>query len=174
MHIRIEGFFVERVINKAMSRKMLFWNIKRDKSTIVYINVGSENFAEFLKIATENQCKVEVLKEAGLPFLIKKYKKRKMLFIVICSVFMGLLIASNFVWNIQIYGVRSIDKDELMQELNNNGLKIGISKIRVDKNSIINKIRLDRKDIAWIGIDILRDKCSGKSSRVGNKARNNK
>ena len=174
IHVRIEGFFVERVINRAMSRKMSFWNIKRDKSTIVYANVGLGDFDELLKIVEENQCKMEKLNESGLPFVMKKYKKRKIFFIVVFLICFVLLTASNFVWNIEIEGLQSIDYNELMQELNSNGLKIGILKGKVDEDSIINKIRLDRKDISWIGIELSRYKCISKSCRSRNEARNNR
>ena len=61
---------------------------------------------------------------------------------------------SNFIWNIEIKGTDKIDSNELMQTINNEGLTIGKLKSKVDLKSIINKIRLDRADIAWIGIDL--------------------
>ena len=42
-----------------------------------------------------------------------------------------------------------------MSLLDENGIKIGMLRSKIDKEKLINKIRLERNDISWIGIDIL-------------------
>ena len=69
-------------------------------------------------------------------------------------VLIGLIATSNFIWNIEIIGNTEITKEELMQVLNQNGLKIGSNKNKVDTNLLINNVRLQRDDIAWIGISM--------------------
>lgn len=157
INIRIEGFFVEKVISKATNKKIVLWNIKRDKSCIVYANVGIYSYEELVKITDENKCKIEILKKSGLPFVIEKYRKRKTILIMFIAVSLLLITISNFVWNIQIKGNSSISKEELMKELNDNGLKVGMLKRKVNEEKIINQIRLDRQDISWIGIDLSRN-----------------
>ena len=89
-----------------------------------------------------------------LLYLIDIEKEKKIfvgaLAIIICVV----IYLSNFIWNIEIEGIDKIDSNELMQTINNEGLTIGKLKSKVDLKNIINKIRLDRQDIAWIGIDL--------------------
>lgn len=154
MNIRVEGFFVEKVISRATNKKIALWNIKREKSCIVYANVGIDNYEELAKITNENKCKIEILKKSGLPCIIERYKKRKTILIMFILVSILLVTISNFVWNIQIEGNLSISKEELIKELNDNGLKVGMLKRKVDEEKIINQIRLDRQDISWIGITI--------------------
>lgn len=154
VHVRIEGFFVERVINKAINKKIFLWNIKRDKSTIIFANLGITNFKEFANIAKENKCRISILEKRGLPFVLNRYRKRKIFFISIILVFVILIGLSNFVWNIQIEGIEKIDQQELLEQLQEQGLRIGKFKYNINKNNIVNKIRLDRQDVAWIGIEI--------------------
>ncbi len=66
----------------------------------------------------------------------------------------GIIISSNYIWNIEIEGNINISKEELIETLKENGLYIGISKENLDTKSVINKIRLNRDDIAWIGITV--------------------
>ena len=154
VHIRIEGFFVERVMNKAANKKILFWNMKRDKSTIIYTNVGLQDFKGLIKIAKDNKCKIKILEKKGLPFIFNKYKKRKIFFAFILIICVTLFTLSNFVWNIEIDGLNNIDKEEFIKELNDDGLKVGNAKRKIDTQSIINKIRLKRNDISWVGIEL--------------------
>ena len=154
VHIRIEGFFVERVMNNAIAKKLFIWNIKRDKTTIIYANVGVKDFKILSKIAKDNKCRIKIIKKKGMPFVFNKYKKRKIFVILIAIVILVVLTLSNFIWNIQIEGVETIDKNELIGELKINGLDTGKLKNKLDCSKIINQIRLERDDISWLGIEL--------------------
>lgn len=154
INIKVEGYFVERFINKSVNSKIFFWNIKREKSTIAYANVGIKDFKELCKIAKQTKCKLKILNKKGLPFLMHRYKKRKIFLITIIILLIVLLTISKFVWNIRIEGLNKINQTEIIEILNNKGLKTGKIKSNIDKQKIINEIRLEREDIAWIGIEI--------------------
>lgn len=154
LYIQIEGFFVEKVMNNCISKKIFFWNIKRDKTTIIYVNIGIKDFKELLKISKKNGCKIKIINKKGLPFLFNRYRKRKTFFIFTILIFISLVVLSNFIWNIQIEGLDKINQDDIINELSNDGLKIGILKKSINTKSIINKIRLERSDISWIGIEL--------------------
>lgn len=66
----------------------------------------------------------------------------------------SLILASNFIWNIEIQGINKISKDEIETILENDGVSIGKNKHRINKQEIINTIRLQRDDTAWMGIEI--------------------
>ncbi len=51
-------------------------------------------------------------------------------------------------------GTEKIDNNELIEDLKNMGLKRGALRSRVNTNEIINDVRLKRKDISWIGIEL--------------------
>ena len=154
VHIKIEGFFVERVINKAINSNIFFWNMKRTKSTILYTNVGLKQYKELVDIASQNQCQITMLSQRGLPFVFSRYKKRKIFLIVIILIIALLFTLSKFIWNIKIEGLNKIDKQEMLNILEKEGIQVGILKSKVNQEKTINKIRLEREDIAWIGIQL--------------------
>lgn len=154
VNILVEGFFTERFINTCINKNILLFNIKRDKSTIIYANVGIFDFKNVVKIAKQSKCRVKIQRKCGLPFLFNRYKKRKIFAIALVSIICVIIYLSNFIWNIEIVGTDKINQNELIKTINSEGLTIGKLKRKVDLKSIINKIRLDRKDIAWIGIDL--------------------
>ena len=154
VNILVEGFFTERFINTCINKNIFLFNIKRDKSTIIYANVGIFDFKNVVKIAKQSKCRVKIQRKGGLPFLFNRYKKRKIFAIALVSIICVIIYLSNFIWNIEIVGTDKINQNELIKTINSEGLTIGKLKRKVDLKSIINKIRLDRKDIAWIGIDL--------------------
>ena len=118
------------------------------------MNVGIHDFKKLIPIARKVQCKVKIQKKKGIPFILNRYKKRKIflaLFLVIVTL---LFISSNFVWNVEIREENNLEIENIMQDLEEQGLKPGVSKNNIDTKSIINNIRLKRDDIAWMGIEL--------------------
>ena len=154
VNIKVESYYLERFINICISKKILLWNIKRKKSTILYANLGINDYRRIKEIAKKTKSKVKIEKKRGLPFLLNKYRKRKIFLAFFLLIITTLIISSNFIWNIEIKGNEKINGEEILEVLNQNGFKIGINKNNIDTESIINKIRLQRDDIAWIGINM--------------------
>ena len=152
--IVIEGYYIEKFINICNNEHIELWNIKRENAIKLHTSVEIKNFKLLRNICKKTKCKVKIEKKSGLPFVIKKYKKRKVFIIILLIIIMGIITLSNFIWNIEVKGNTRISKIEILEELSKNGLKIGTYKGKINANSVINKIRLDREDIAWIGIDI--------------------
>ena len=154
VNIKVESFFLERFINICISKNIFLWNIKRNKSSVLYANISVKDYKRLRQIAKKTKSIVSIKKKKGLPFVLHKYRKRKIFFALLIIIFIVMVITSNFIWNIEIKGNININSDEIVQELNKQGLKIGKNKKKIDTNYIINKIRLNRDDIAWIGISI--------------------
>lgn len=152
--ISVEGYYIERFINICISEDILLWNIKREKSSFLYANIGIKNFKKLKDIARKTKCRIELKEKKGIPFLLHRYKKRKIFLILLILLVILIYSASNFVWNIEVIGNETISSEELIQNLNENGLKIGRLKSKVDTKDIINNIRLEREDIAWMGIEL--------------------
>lgn len=154
VRVEIEGFFIERVINLCSNKSILLWNSKRQKASLLLTNVSIKDYRKIVKIAKQTKCKIKIKAKKGLPFIFNKYRKRKIFFIFLSIIAIGIISLSNFIWNIEIVGNNNISKEEMIQALEKEGLKTGLLKSKVDTKDIINKIRLDRDDLAWIGIEI--------------------
>lgn len=154
VNIIVEGYFIERFMNIAISKNILLWNNKRQKSSILHTNVSIKDFKEAVEIAKQTKCKIKIKTKKGLPFIFNKYKKRKIFFAFLLCIVISIIALSNFVWNIEITGNKNISSEELIQTLKEEGLTVGTLKSKVNTKEIINKMRLVRSDLAWVGIEI--------------------
>lgn len=154
IRITVEGYFIERFINLCLKKGILLWNNKRKKSTLLEVNVSIKDFREVVQIAKKSQCKVKIKQKKGLPFLFHKYRKRKVFALFLGIILLMILALSNFVWNIEIQGNETIEKQELLQTLKEEGLTIGTLKSKIDTKMMISKMRLNRNDLAWVGIEL--------------------
>ena len=154
LNIEVEGVFVERFINMCKAKQILLWNIKMKEEVKIYTNIRIKDYKSIRKIAKKTNTKIKIRKKCGMPFIFNRYKKRKILGIILILVFLVLVFLSNFIWNISITGNTQIPSQEILEGLKKEGLKIGTFKKNIDLNKVINNIRLNNNDIAWIGIKI--------------------
>ena len=154
IRISIEGYYIERFINICRNNKIAIWNLKRDKKVKLELNVGIKELKRVAKIAKKTKCKMRITKKKGLPFLFNRYKKRKLFFAFLIAIIIILAISSNFIWNIQIVEEDKDTMENLYQDVIDGGLTIGTMKSKINTKDIINKVRLKRDDIAWMGIEL--------------------
>ncbi len=154
IRISIEGYYIERFINICRNEKITIWNLKRDKNVKLELNIAIKDLKRVTKIAKQTKCKMKITRKKGLPFIFNKYKKRKLFFVFLIVIIIILAISSNFIWNIQIIEEDKQNIQNLYQDVVDSGLQIGTMKAKINTKDIINKIRLKRDDIAWIGIEL--------------------
>lgn len=154
VRISVEGYYIERFINICTTSKILIWNLKREKGIKLFLNVGIKDFYEIIKIAKKLKCKVKIIRKRGMPFLINRYKKRKIFFLSLIIITILIGISTNYIWNINIEIEDNIEIENIEQDIKDAGLEVGMNKNKIDTQEIINKIRLNRNDISWIGIEL--------------------
>lgn len=154
IRISIEGYYIERFINICGNEKITIWNLKRNKNVKLELNIGIKDLKKVAQIAKQTKCKMKIIKKKGLPFLFNRYRKRKLFFVFLLVIIIGLGISSNFVWNIQIVEEDKESIENLYQDVVESGLEIGKMKSKINTKDIINKVRLKRNDIAWMGIEL--------------------
>ena len=153
LRISIEGYYIERFINICKKRNITIWNLKRNKNTMLFFNVRIKEFKEVCKIVKQLNCKLKIRSKKGLPFLMYKYKKRKTFAILLIIVVFIIGLSSMYVWNVDIIEENNQELPNIRQDIEEAGIKLGTLKSKINSKEIINKIRLKRNDVAWMGIE---------------------
>lgn len=152
--LTIEGYYIERFINMCRGNKIAIWHLKREKEIHLDFRVGIHDFKEVCKIAKKTKCKLKIKAKKGLPFLVHRYKKRKIFFVLLMVILFLTLLSSHFVWNVDIREENGQNLENIAKDIEEAGLKTGKLKSKINTKDIINKIRLERSDIAWMGIEL--------------------
>ena len=155
VRIEVEGYYIERFINICTNKKILIWNLKREKGVKLYLSIGINDFKKLSAIARKTNCKVKILRKRGVPFLLNRYKKRKLFAIFLILILALIFTSSRYVWNVDISIKDNLELENISKDIENLGITRGIPKNRIDTEKVINELRLQRDDIAWVGIDIV-------------------
>lgn len=154
LRINIEGYYIERFINICRKENIPVWNIKKEKEIRLAFNIKIKDFKKICKIAKTTKCKLKIKKKKGFPFILNRYKKRKIFAIFLILVIILIGMSSNYVWNIEVIEENGNNLENIMQNLNQSGLAVGKRKSEINTKEVINKVRLERNDVAWMGIEL--------------------
>ena len=154
VRITVEGYYIERFINICTTSKILIWNLKREKGVRLYLNIGLKDFYEAVKIARKLKCKIKITQKRGIPFIINRYRKRKIFVILLITISILIYISTGYVWNVEIQVEDNYEISNIKEDLKEAGLIIGMKKGDIQTDEIINKIRLKRSDVSWVGIEL--------------------
>ena len=152
--VEIEGYFVEKFLNSSLKDNLFLWNLKRRSATVLRVNVADSDFGKLKNIVNKNQCLLKVISSRGIPNIYQRYKKRRYLIYASIVFIFFIFSISRFVWNIEVVGNSRLSKEDVISLVENDGLKIGKYKGKIDTEKIIKKIRAEREDISWIGIEL--------------------
>lgn len=154
LRINIEGYYIERFINICRKENIPVWSIKKEQDVRLTFSIKIKDFKKVCKIAKNTKCKLKIKKKRGFPFLLNRYRKRKIFAIFLILVIILIGMSSNYVWNIEIVEENGNNLENIMQNLNRSGLIVGKRKSEINTKEVINKVRLERNDIAWMGIEL--------------------
>ena len=154
LRISTEGYYIERFINICRKENIPVWNIKKEKDIRLTFSIKIKDFKKICKIAKTTKCKLKIKKKKGFPFILNRYRKRKIFAIFLILVIILIGMSSNYVWNIEVIEENGNNLENIMQNLNQSGLGVGKRKSEINTKEVINKVRLERNDIAWMGIEL--------------------
>ena len=155
VHIVVEGFFIEKFINICINKKILLNNINIENGCILNTNVNIKDYKRLKQVCKKTGCKMKIVKKVGLPFIINRYRKRKLIFFFSIIVVALLIYANSLIWKIQV-----INSDDL--ELNTNilntveslGIQKFTNKYKVNKDYIANELIIKLDKLSWVEIGI--------------------
>lgn len=152
VYVSVEGFYIEKVINICKKNNIELINLDRKSNTIIYVGIRVKDFRDLSKIAKENKCRMKIVKKSGMPFVVKRYRKRKYFFIALLVLWLLIIGLSKFIWNIEIIGEGDVYSERILNIVKEEGIEIGKLKKHVNLDKVINRIRLENDDISWVGI----------------------
>ena len=154
INIEVEGFFIERFINICILKKIFLWKLERKSGTLIKVKISVSDFKKIREIALKTKCRVHIKNKKGIPFILNKYKKRKIFAITLLVIAILIFGLTKFVWNIEINVDGDVNESEVLELLEEEGIYEGALINKIDTDKITNKIRLERDDISWVGINL--------------------
>lgn len=152
--IKVEGLSLEKFINLCISKDIYLWHITRVDYTTLEAKVSIDGFRHLKEVAKVVGCRLSIKEKKGLPFIIHKFKYRKMLFLgVIIST--GLIFFLNsFIWSIDIRGNENVKDEVVIKSLKSLNISQGTKKKDIKMDDIKSKVIVDISELSYISVHI--------------------
>lgn len=151
--VHIKGYSPERFINLCSAKDILIWDLTQvEDGYEFYISV--QGFRQLKQIVKKTKTRPYIRKRYGLPFLLHKYRKRKMFAFGVAVCCFLIYIMSLFIWEISISGELKHTDEAIIKFLRSNNVYTGIQKEKISCQEIEDRIRAEYPDIGWVSAEI--------------------
>ena len=152
VRISVSGFGLERFMNMAAFRGVYLWDACRTPYG-AELNVSIAGFKRLKNCARKTKCRVKIIEKNGLPFLLHRYRKRKLMMGGVLFFALGLFVLSSFVWRIDIEGNERLVSETVSVFLEAQGLRVGAPKFRLSDRALEHALLTHFSDISWADVE---------------------
>ncbi len=148
------GGFSERFINLCGKNSIILWELDADSEKVTAC-MQAKDYRKIRSCAVRSGMKTRIIKKRGLPFFIKKYRKRIGLLYGAVFAICFLSIMSTMIWSVEIIGNNTVTEEEIIDTLAQAGVKYGTLRKNVDAAStrfyVLNKL----PDLSYITVNVI-------------------
>lgn len=154
VNIIVDGYFTERFINLCINNDILLWDIKRLGENRITAKIAPGDFHRIKDAARKTKSKIKISEKKGLPFILFRYRKRRIAALGIAAVIFMLMFFSSHVMGIDITGNERIPTEKIISSLKDFGIYSCAPLKSIDRKIVQNKMMMRFDEISWIGINI--------------------
>ena len=151
--IRLTGLSMERFMNLAAYRRILFWDAK-GVSGGMEMKTSLAGLKELEECAQKTGCHLEILALGGLPEKMRHAKTHPIFAVGILFFAATLYVLSSFVWVVHVEGNERLTEEEILTACEAYGLKPGKWKKQVDADAVTKALLADISDLSWVSVSI--------------------
>ncbi len=153
VRVRLYGYAPERFLNLCSHHDILIWNMEHVEGQYEFC-ISVRGVRRLKPILRKTRTKIVVLEKVGLPFVMRRYRKRKLFFAGIalcCALIYGM---SLFVWKIEVNGNLHETDSNILKFLEGKKVYHGLLKSKIDCEKIEEELRAGFSDIIWASVKL--------------------
>ena len=150
VRVRIYGEQTERFLNLCRAREIRISDLRRESELSLTGCLQIRDFFRLAPIHRKTKVKIHILEKHGLPFFFYRSKKRKAFFLGLLLCAGLLLFLSGRLWEIDVEGNVRNSTPEILDFLEQKGIRHGMAKGRLSCSEIAAEIRKKYPDITWV------------------------
>lgn len=151
--IEISGIQKDRFIN-ICSKKHIMLRAMEKKGESIYAYVGFKEYKVCQEYVEKTKTDIKAVKCFGLPFFVKKYRKRYGFIAGILLYFSMIYIFTMYIWDIEISGDSVYTGEQIEKDIRDNFVDIFTKKSDINCDELEKELREKYSKVAWISCDI--------------------
>lgn len=150
----VQGKSLEKFINMAASRGIYLWDITRLGPDKILVRARVSGVKPLRHVARGTGNIFKIRSREGIPFILARVQRRKMMVVGATSFIIVLYALSSFIWFIDVSGNQKITTKEILKVAHQGGLSKGALKWNVDAAMVERIIKDQLPTVSWVGVYI--------------------
>lgn len=152
--ILVRGAALERLLNLASANGIYLWNIRRYRPDLMVASIGIHGYRALRPHLHRTHCQARIQRRRGLPFFRHRLYRRAGFLVGFLLFVATLAVLTNFIWRVELVGLKRIPAPVLRANLRRLGLYRGVWRGRLEKDRIQRDLEIMTPQASWIGIEI--------------------
>lgn len=151
--IKISGAEAKRFLNLCVFHQIELWEIDALEDGFL-VKMSLADFWQIAKLVRKTKVKVVILERHGLPFLLHRAEKRKILVLgpFFCLFFLWYI--SRFLWAVEFQGNTQLTEDMLTDFLTEQGIYYGLPLKELDIEALKVNLRRNYEVVNWTSANL--------------------
>ncbi|CAM3437178.1 sporulation protein YqfD [Marinicrinis lubricantis] len=143
----------EQFINELTHRNIKIWNVHKRPSGEIRMSLFVSDAARLRPLLKQTGCRMHVLRRDGLPFLLKKIWRRKVLALGIPLFLAGIYILTSLVWGVHVTGNDKISEQQVLQAARKHGIYKYQWSFKLDEpEALSDALMQELPGVSWVGV----------------------
>lgn len=152
--VRVTGAQPEDFLNLCARENLLLWRMVRLDPFTLEVQVTGRQYPWLCRLAERTQCQVREQRRRGLPFFLKRFRRRYALLAgLVLFVFLALA-GSQVILTIDVTGNQTITNEEIISQLRLCGVSVGTWGPSVPIRAVENKLMLAMDQLSFCSVNL--------------------
>lgn len=154
VRLQVTGSYIERFLNICARNDISFYAVHRVAVDEIMVSVSTQDFRKLRRFACKTHCHVHIIEKRGVPFLVRRFRKRYVLWGGMGAFCILLYVVSSYIWVINVSFPEGISGQQLMDELAALGVHTGVRVSSIDVDSVQSKMMEKFEKLSFIALNI--------------------
>ena len=150
--IQIRGKNISRFLNLCIRNGISIWQMGSMEGMQCTFGLNLQDLYKIQPMLRKTKVRIFIKKRQGLPFIINRYRKRKIFAASLAAVVFGILFLSTRIWRIEVVGNSSLGKDTVLNYLKEKKISYGVDRNSIDNDALELSLRQDFDRVIWASV----------------------
>lgn len=154
VRLEVTGAFPERFLNLCAQKGIAFWAVEWLGEGTVRLTVTGRDSRRLDPLAEKVMCSVATADTGGVPFFLRRFRKRYALLIGLVISLGTVCVLSRFILTVDVSGNERIPSAQILAELYRQGLRVGAYGPSLDTSLITHETLLQMEELSWMSVNL--------------------
>lgn len=154
IQVYVSGNRPERFLSLLNHKQVHIWDMEPLEQGYLF-KIERTYARELDGIRKKTGSKLEIRNKYGLPFILFRYRKRKLflLGLLLCGIL--IYVCSLFIWDINVSGTYFYTEEQIVNRIEEAYVSMGAKKSSIDCNWLEEQLRQDFPELSWVSCEIV-------------------